>query len=536
MNHPKTIPGLGVAGAIVACAFAATAANAQNALGEGRALDRPLQQGVRHNTPVSNLAAELRFRNAIVTGNAPGGASFRGDVGYRASGEFTGGDPELVGALERLGLDAGSLGGAASNDLFAFQRDALYSGLATRGIRGIEGLQQQMRLATGASAGDFAALPIARRAATSTQSFGHATGADSIDPFGLSTGTLRSTSEYLSDSFLRPREFARDSTDRPGEALTVYSITPLLGVNRSERLIPTDAAPVESEESDGADGRLGRRVDSYIDPGLVSRAYIEMFEDLRARAASDVAAEPAFTTTPDPSDPAPEFEPIPTDEAPGATTLLSSELEGRLSRLRAAMRGEPAADGDEELRDADISRTIGVITSAAPLIETLVPADAARDFYAEQMRTAQRHLRDGRWFDAEERFTSALAIRPNDPLAAVGRVHAEIGATLFLSASINLQRLLRQSPEFVAVRFDPSLLPNESRLATVASRLRENAARTNPMARHSGLLLAYLGHQTGDAEMIEAGLEAVLRVDAAENPDAPVDPFIDILRRAWAPR
>lgn len=543
MNHPRTCSRPAAVGTIVLIVHAAGACVAvgQSALGDGRALDRPLQQGVRHNTPVSNLAAELRFRNAIVTGNAPGGASFRGDVGYRASGEFTGGDPELIDALERLGLDAGSLGGAASNDLFSFQRDALYSGLPTRGIRGIEGLQQQMRLATGTSVGDFAALPIARRASTSAPGFGVTADAGTIDPFGLTTGTLRSTSEYLSDAFLRPREFVRDSTDRPGEALTVYSATPLLGVSRSEQLRP--AAEPDPAESEAPDGRLGVRFDSYIDSRLVSKTYIEMFEELRSRAAEAAAERPEPTPEPAPADPGapgvdlslPAGEP-PADEAPADAERRPSELEARLARLREAMRGAAAPDGDDDFRDADVERTLKLISDAASVIETLVPADESRDFYAEQMRAAQRHLRDGRWFDAEERFTGALAIRPNDPLAAAGRIHSEIGATLFLSASINLQRLLRQSPEFVAVRFDPSLLPNESRLATVVARLRDNIAGVNPMARHSGLLLAYLGHQTNNRELIDAGFEAVLRVDAADNPDAPVDPFTDILRRAWASR
>src|SRR5690606_2294464 len=77
----------------------------------------------------SDLAAEMRFRNAVVTGNAPGGLSFRGDVGYRAAGEFTG----------RLGAD----------DTFSFRRDTVYSGLGGMGLRGTDSLQYQFALTTG---------------------------------------------------------------------------------------------------------------------------------------------------------------------------------------------------------------------------------------------------------------------------------------------------------------------------------------------------------------------------------------------------
>src|ERR1044071_8028118 len=74
------------------------------------ALDHSLQVGSGgRNAPGRDFKKELEFRNAIVTGNAPGGISFRGDVGYKAPGEF--------------------FGNLGSNDTFAFRRDSVYSGL-----------------------------------------------------------------------------------------------------------------------------------------------------------------------------------------------------------------------------------------------------------------------------------------------------------------------------------------------------------------------------------------------------------------------
>ena len=58
------------------------AAHAQNALGDGNALDANTGQRGRVNSTRPNFARELSFRNAIATGNAPGGLSFRGDLGY----------------------------------------------------------------------------------------------------------------------------------------------------------------------------------------------------------------------------------------------------------------------------------------------------------------------------------------------------------------------------------------------------------------------------------------------------------------------
>src|SRR5262245_47216280 len=94
------------------------------------ALDRNQQLGAgRANPARPDFAEEVRFRNAIVTGNVPGGLSFRGDVGYRAPGEFM-----------------GSLG---SNQGYTFRRDSFFSGLGGVGIRGTDALQYQFAMTTG---------------------------------------------------------------------------------------------------------------------------------------------------------------------------------------------------------------------------------------------------------------------------------------------------------------------------------------------------------------------------------------------------
>ena len=117
---------LAIASLVAAASLPVPLASAQNALGDGRALDNNLSTRGRYNNARPSLRDELAFRNSVVTGNAPNGLSFRGDVGYRAPGEFTG----------QLG----------SNDLFSFRRDSLQSGIAGMGIRGTEALQYQLAL------------------------------------------------------------------------------------------------------------------------------------------------------------------------------------------------------------------------------------------------------------------------------------------------------------------------------------------------------------------------------------------------------
>jgi hypothetical protein len=97
---------------------------AQNALDHNQQVG---SGGLNPSRP--DFAQEVRLRNAIVTGNVPGGMSFRGNVGYRAPGELE----------TNLG----------SNELFAFRRDSYYSGLGGLGIRGTEALQYQFAATTG---------------------------------------------------------------------------------------------------------------------------------------------------------------------------------------------------------------------------------------------------------------------------------------------------------------------------------------------------------------------------------------------------
>ena len=119
---------MGAAVLLAVCGLAMPA-SAQDALGDGRALDNSLSTSTRYNAQRVDPSAEYRFRNAVATGNAPGGLSLRADVGYRSPFEFRG----------ELGSD----------DLFSFRRDSLYSGLAGMGIRGTDAVQYQFALTTG---------------------------------------------------------------------------------------------------------------------------------------------------------------------------------------------------------------------------------------------------------------------------------------------------------------------------------------------------------------------------------------------------
>jgi hypothetical protein len=74
--------------------------------------------------------------------------------------------------------------------------------------------------------------------------------------------------------------------------------------------------------------------------------------------------------------------------------------------------------------------------------------------YDLTMAKAEQALKAGKYLDAAETYQAALGIKPEDPLALVGRAHAEFGAGLYTSAAHDLKFVFIRKPELVSVHYD----------------------------------------------------------------------------------
>jgi hypothetical protein len=148
------------------------------------------------------------------------------------------------------------------------------------------------------------------------------------------------------------------------------------------------------------------------------------------------------------------------------------------------------------------------------------------------MNLGAEQLQEGRWFDAEERFAAALQLSPGDPMAAVGRLQAQIGAGMFLSAGANLRRLYTAYPELMAARVPDRFLPKGERLEKIRSLLRLRMDQLNPMNDDAAALLAFLGIQTGNRDDVTEGLARFkeLSIDPATGEP---DVLSRLLEAAW---
>lgn len=583
--------GLVAAGAI---ALLAGTAHAQDALGDGSGLLRPLdatpaQRAAAYRT--RSFADELRFRNSVVTGTAPAGRSFRGDVGYTSPFEFRG--------------DLGS------NELYEFRRDSIYSGLGGVGIRGTDALQYQFALTTGQTVPSGLARSLSvPRAGVGASSFGVLNNAPAspgqpTTPDYLrgspvaQVSNLRSTANFLATRDLQP-SLLSTIRDRTGERFAVTA-SPLGGVRLESRthaeLIdpsfragdPTDryAAPVQP-----------RRTVAQPDIARATTPYDALTARLNdAAPTTRVPGTSAIPGANDPADPdvaAPDprdLNPLDPTSAPGSEAFdprpwweqrldtLRSELEDadnaaltddagaastapitpRMPEVpgssgSSASPGAPGTDKDagdaeptpEELEAAARARPVfdaealRLIRAARGEVDTLLPqVEGEVDAYAIHMAAAEKLIADKRYFDAEERYTSALAARPADPTARVGRVHAQIGAGLLLSGGQNLRLLLREHPELAAIRYDGSLLPSADRLEGAQIVMRDQLGIVGPVANEAALLLAYIGYQLDDPEQTRAALEWLAADNAVDKGGVTVekvaDPLAVMLEQLWLP-
>lgn len=527
------------------------AAYGQNALGDGRALDANpgVNQGRTNPTRTNTIEDQIRLNNAIITGNAPGGRSFRGYVGYTGTGDFR--------------------GRAGSDTLYSFRRDSAYSGVSGTGVRGSDALRYQFGMTTGANVPSFMASGLqATRASTAATA---------------SAALLRSTSEFVAAQTSRPSlvgsrqdewgaEFVAKASPLLGVTWVKTGESPLATASPSTRTPggPSTAANFTGQESSvrGVSGVLDRSPQALPtgqqkSPGQASpeqpgstdanpagAATRILPENLAVRSQAYTSATESFRTALGSSAPSPSANERAATSAPVAQTY-----ELQMERLRRMMAGKPELTDRERLQQ-DLDRrqrsgfdqtkvtqdqpsesatkpsqaaaadapkpgdtltpeVVGALRSVGTkrveklAVQPLDPKDQANDpaAYTHMMTEGEELLGRGRYFDSEERFTRALAAMSRDPMARAGRLNSQLGSAMFLSAATNYRELIKDFPELAAMRFAANLIPKAERLDQISTILRDDLKRNQSgLGRDAALLLAYVGYQRGDEKTMNEGL------------------------------
>ncbi len=546
MNTPRRLPAILISATLLAAGLGSPrAVFAQNALGDGTALDANLQTGSSGVNPRGrDFAAEARFRNAIVTGNVPGGLSFRGDIGYRGGDDFR-----------------GSLG---SDTLFDFQRDSFYSGLGTRGISGINALQATLAYTvSGQSQGLLGGLII--NSPGSGTAIGDVTARNAtpaFDIYGNIRGTLRAPSGTTLTGIERPDVLSTVSNES-GQPVGLMSSSDLLGIRAVTPTNPilggfdTDyeqrylerlrnGLPPEPGPDDDEAGRLPRTYDTILRE-LGGEAAINQAAGQRPSGASGETGEGTGADTTNPGLPGAGNNDR--DNEPGNEPAVDPlrSLRDALSAAREPVLVDPmggpqtgeAGDAADEPGEASMLEEVRrAIEETEDLLGKSVQVDAFvgstdNPDYVRHLEAAERLLAEGEWFRAEERFSAAINLVPGDPVAALGRMHAQLAAGMYLSAGTNLRSLYEAYPEMMTARLDAKYLPSGDRLTVIREQLRFRIERPTILSAPAAALLAYLGVQTGNADDVEHGLSEFRRMTDDPETGEP-DPFALVLQAAWS--
>ena len=191
---------------------------------------------------------------------------------------------------------------------------------------------------------------------------------------------------------------------------------------------------------------------------------------------------------------------------------------------------DPAESFDREpampvaANSPELNALIDQLSYELPRLEALQGEKDSR--VNRSFETAQVALAEGRYFNAESLYEQLIRDAPDNPLARVGQVHAEMGGGMIRSAAFHLRAFFEDHPELIALRYDAKLLPEPERLDWLRDQLQTQLEDDTIPAAEPGLMAAYLRWQIESRQLVRYGL-------ARAQESQPLDPLLPVLRRIW---
>lgn len=574
MNRMHLIRVLGVVGVAIAGTLVRPATSlAQTALGGGNALDSNLSTiSGKYNAPTP--VHDFRLANNVITGNVAGGRGFQGFVGYSAQNDFYGhlgsndlyrfradsaySNPEVFGLgrtydLMRFGQNMGQLepirsGHGSSGDTLT--AGGTYNDLQLNSARAR--LDRSIFLNTSASTTEASVEPT---------TIGIGSDQKTGLPLLMQSSSLRGLTTTLSQDSFEARGLTmfdqvratQDQTEgrsagNPGTPFeTRFDALALdtrvsTGLSDVTNKVAADSNAEYRKILDDIIKRYAgeRDIDLAKDPDSV-KTLDEQYRLLRERLLGDAdsnvkptSAKVDTRVSTEITDP-PLKSTLPSDRTgietgldssapakpkPGEEDLTSMPPTDSLTGV-ATRKPTPFAGGDKTPPQPGAPRQIqpfnpdayGPMLRHGQNVPSLASLDQSR--MNELLAGAEQRLHDGDYFSAERRFERALRFVPDHPMATAGIAHAQLGAGLYLSASLTLRSLFANHPEMIDVTYGEKALPPRERLNEIVILVKKYQADPEKDQTGYGFLLAYLGRQLGDKDLVQQGLKAFALADPA---------------------
>ena len=508
-------------------------------MGAGNVMDANNRVGSFGSNGPGAERIDYAARNFVVTNSVPGGRGFRGSVGYGAAGDFaaaTGSDSTYQFRAASAFSNPAFIQAGLTNDrfligqglgVFEYRRDSTPIGVGEllAAEAQPEGRLRLDRMNT--------ALSIGQRSWDSSEDRLVASGATPAD--GNVNFTL---------SALRGMQMSRLSDPLNAAGLPLFEVARLrsdfkLGLTTPRELFPQfnnnavstlpGVGPVTVEmNADLAAMKFSPRsyneilttiVQAYendptktisADPAALKRIREHLAElrgELRKGSDATPAPESAPTLPRDPTDTTAAPIPAPTDPLPENTTtpenaIQPPKLPGDAPYPTGELPDKLKPPASVKLSIPELAR----ILRHGKRVDELAAGDRMR--VDELVRQGEAKLRAEEYFSAEDLFMQSQMIAAENPFAEAGIANAQLGAGLYLSASLTLRNLFASNPELIDTTYDRALLPSDVRMDTAVKSLRERIALRADASEY-GLTLAYVGKQLGQPAIIREGLAEI---------------------------
>lgn len=577
-QHPHRNSTL-VISCVAMLALAGTAMG-QNALGDGRKLDNNLNssQG-RVNPRSTGVSEQVRYNNAIIYGTAPNGKSFQGSIGSRAPDQFGGSlGSDTLYNFQRDSYTSGLAGeGVRGSDALRYQF-ALTTGQNMPGFlaNATASVPRSGTVSTGAtssalrSTSDFVTGQSYRPALVGIRhdELGAEYTAKASPLLGIAW--VKTGESPLGNTQTQvPNNVPENVPAIPGVPPVDATTTP--GVKPAEKRVVSPFTGLEStargvQNAMDRPGTVDLRVSgdeaqsrTSVHNQIMNR-FREGYPDKSATKPGDGQETVTLEMQMDrlhrmlAGEPEPEKKPENGRGPDGILIVPPRPLDPNKSdpnKTAPDTKPKPAGGSDRDINGKNIDASLEALTPdflrAVKKVQEkkvehfIEPAPAAGpdtsgdpEAYRGQMRDGEKLLAAGRFFDAEDHFIRAIACSPRDPMARAARLHAQIGAGLYLSAATNLRALITGHPEMVATRYTDNLLPTPERAKVIIEQLVEQEKKSeSALGRDSALLVAYMGYQRGDAQLVTDGLENFSKRIAPDTSGDPDRVLLKLLTATW---
>jgi tetratricopeptide (TPR) repeat protein len=201
-----------------------------------------------------------------------------------------------------------------------------------------------------------------------------------------------------------------------------------------------------------------------------------------------------------------------------------------INRRMAGATSQPAPNGANagNLGAAAMLRKpgLGSMNAPAPMKVTSLATGVRAKGLHDMLAQAEDLMRQGKFQSAIERYDIALQIAPNNPLVALGRADAELGAGAYRLAGADLHRVFSSDHATLVAQYDlKSWFPPE-RLAAIRSEL-EKLSGQDPKDEMPEFLLAYIAYN------LDERAEAATHLAEARKRAGASDPVLDLLEAEW---